>query len=204
MSRVARLQQCTALSKRSGTRCRRWASAGLSVCVMHGGGTKAARAKAARAREHEGASFAAERLGVAVVADPVTALLGSLYEALGRREFWSAQVAMLTPGYDRVGGSVIGRDHLGDQRVHIAVSEHAAAIEQCARIAGAALKVGIEARRIEVAEEHARAIVRVLNGVLAKAGIDVFDAQVRGWVSAEIRALGGGDAIDVEAVGGDE
>jgi hypothetical protein len=38
-------RQCTAKSKQSGVRCKRRPIPGGSVCVMHGGGTAAARAK---------------------------------------------------------------------------------------------------------------------------------------------------------------
>lgn len=54
-------RQCIAHSKASGQQCRRLAMRGLRVCVVHGGATRAARAKAAE-RIQQASGFAADLL----------------------------------------------------------------------------------------------------------------------------------------------
>ncbi len=61
-------RQCTAMSKHTGTQCRRMAMRGLRVCVVHGGATKAARTKAAE-RISAATGYAADML-VEFMANP--------------------------------------------------------------------------------------------------------------------------------------
>ncbi|WP_336646275.1 hypothetical protein [Microbacterium sp. USHLN186] len=61
-------RQCTAHSKHTGEQCRRFAMRGLRVCVVHGGATRQAKAKAAQ-RIQEASGYAADLL-VELMANP--------------------------------------------------------------------------------------------------------------------------------------
>lgn len=61
-------RQCTAMSKHTGQQCGRYAMKGLRVCVMHGGATRQAKAKAAE-RIQQASGYAADLL-VEMMANP--------------------------------------------------------------------------------------------------------------------------------------
>lgn len=61
-------RQCTAHSKHTGQQCGRYAMRGLRVCVVHGGATRQAKAKAAQ-RIQEASGYAADLL-VELMANP--------------------------------------------------------------------------------------------------------------------------------------
>jgi len=61
-------RQCTAMSKHTGKQCQRFAMRGLRVCVVHGGATRAAKAKAAE-RISAASGYAADLL-VEFMANP--------------------------------------------------------------------------------------------------------------------------------------
>jgi len=49
------MAQCTAKSKRSKQRCRKWAMRGKTVCHIHGGKSKGAKTKAGKERSRQAA-----------------------------------------------------------------------------------------------------------------------------------------------------
>lgn len=76
--------RCTATSKQSGQRCKRWPIPGGHVCVMHGGGSPLVKAKAE------------QRLAMLVA--PAIARLGQLVD---QREFPSVAIAAVKDVLDR-------------------------------------------------------------------------------------------------------
>lgn len=90
-------RRCTAKSKQSGQRCKRAAIVGGTVCKMHGGGTKAAKAKAAARSAQIKAEEKAQRMvaQAGVDVDPIEHLIDSLHRASALVEVWGAMVAEL-------------------------------------------------------------------------------------------------------------
>lgn len=88
-------RQCTATSKQSGQQCKRAATPGGKTCVMHGSGTKAARAAAARSRQRAEAERAVATLGLAVDVSPTEALLEEVRWTAGHVQWLRARVQEL-------------------------------------------------------------------------------------------------------------
>ena len=69
---VGRKRQCTATSKATGERCKRYVSAGMRTCRVHGSATRRTKVAAAK-RIAQASGYAAEML-VEFMADPATPL----------------------------------------------------------------------------------------------------------------------------------
>jgi hypothetical protein len=133
--------RCSATSKRSGQRCRRWAVRGLSVCHVHGGATKAARAKSDRAVEQlkpaEGARTRSRRDG---------------------RDAGGAPARRPARG-SRDGGQ---HGHLGDGRPHVFVSMLREWTSELGRLSKLARDAGIDERRVRMNEAEGHFLASVI------------------------------------------
>lgn len=172
---------------------------GVGHCKRHGGST-AAQSKAA---EVEIARRECDRLGIPVEIDPGEALMQELWETAGNVAFYRALVQQLpthpepdvfvTGGADDAGDytlahwergapGVYGRMYhesglpTGEARPHVLVTLYNAERKHLTDVATAALRAGVEERRVRMAEADAARI---------------FGAQV-----AALAAIGMGDRLD--------
>lgn len=166
--------QCTAKSKQSGSRCRRAAIPGGSVCWMHGGASPATRAAAQRRLEDirlngEIGAMLAE-LDLPERADSLASLRDALLTARNQRALYQVLVAGLGATSARVvdgesevvlRSGIVGPDHLGDLRTHPFVTELGVWTDREARIAKLAIDAGLDEREASVDRETVVALDRI-------------------------------------------
>ena len=169
----------------AGRQCRKRPINGATVCRTHGGSAPQVIAAAQRRLEERKAVLAAETFGLPREVDPHTALLEELHRTAGAVEWLGAVVAdlkrnSLTWGKTRskTGGEDHGTTYEARPNAYYAVAK-------------TCVDVGIEERRVRVAEESGRLLAGVVRAVLDR--LDLTEEQ-RALslvvVPEEFRALG--------------
>jgi len=168
-------EQCTAKSKQSGERCKRWARPGLSVCIIHGGGTKKAIAKAervhaARLAESEAAQAVALFGGRRDI-HPAAALLELVQTKAREVEYWRYRVANLdeqdlTWGVTKVkdGGQDGGETQEAKPAIELVMLRQAE--QDMASYAEKSLKAGVDQQMIMIAQSQAAQLMGLIRAVL--------------------------------------
>ena len=207
------MARCIAKAKSTGEQCQRSAIAGGTVCRVHGGATKAAKAAAARQLEAERAAAAVARIGLRVEGDPIAHMLDVIAYQAGMVAYWRSVVESLdddslTWGATKVNDGPTGTTE--EAKPHIAYSLLDEAQSKLVRYCAEALKAGVAERQVRLAEQQGslmsalqRAVLsRMLDavlGLLAEHGVtgaEVVSAMRDGWsasaavvVPEEIRRL---------------
>lgn len=195
-------RQCTATSKQSGQRCKRYAHPGATVCVIHGAAAPRAKAAAARRREQEAAERAVALFGAPKDVEPSQALLDLVHWTAGEVEYWREQVrqlaadepAALTWGKTRekTGGQDVGDTYEAKPAIQYVMLY--AAQDRLAQYAAAALKAGVEERRVRLAESQGSLVADVIRRILDALGLDERQRElVPQVVPAQLRLLAGGE-----------
>lgn len=173
-------QKCTA-KNRYGEPCKRWASKGGKVCARHGGATANSKAKnAERYEEHlleKRAEKELRRLGKAREVHPAEALLESVYLAAGEVDFWREKMsglseAELTWGrtQNRTGRGPEGPVDIDtfEAKPHVYKVMFDQAQEKLVKFSAAALKAGVDERRIQLAEKQGAMVGEVIKRILER------------------------------------
>lgn len=222
-------QQCEATAKATGERCARKAIAGGTVCRVHGGAAPAVKAAAARRVEEAKAAAAVATLGLRRDISPTDALLEEVQWTAGHVAWLRTKVQELDEQPSRevedsdgelvdLGGQhslvwgVTKEKTGGDDRG--TTQEAAPSVwyvlyererKHLVAAASAALKAGVEERRVRLAEQQgdlvAGVLRSILDGLLAAmlaAGMaetlrDVWAQQVSVIVPRELRRVAGPD-----------
>ena len=180
---------CEAKTKK-GTPCQRGAGYGTKHlgqgrCKFHGGATPNA--------EVAGQVFLARReamvMGVPLDIDPLNAILECIRIAAGEVQYASDRIAELDedeavgpvtvtttrPLKEEKGAesesTTVQEVRLEAPQLHVWILARRQAMDRLAQYSLAALKAGIEERRVRLAEDQGRQIVEVLKGVLAELGV---------------------------------
>ena len=162
--------QCKATA-RSGNRCKRRPIPGGTVCVMHGGKAPAVQAAAQRRLEERKALLAVETLGLPREVDPHTALLEELHRTAGAVEWLGAVVAdlkrsSLTWGQTRrkTGGEDHGVTYEAGPNTwyELWMRERRHLLD----VSKTCIGVGIEERRVRLAEDAGKQLAGVVRAVL--------------------------------------
>lgn len=162
---IVRSQQCSATSKRSGEQCRRLATKGTHVCMMHGAAS--ARVKTAAAKR----VALAEALARGEKRHPWEVLEDALH---------SADTLMA----DAMAGVQAG------QLDAALVDKFVAAIERAHRMAKVNLDAGIDQRKLRLAEAQAGQMHQVFTRVLAQLGLTAEQkARVPELLKREIKGV---------------
>lgn len=186
-------RKCTG-HKSNGDLCERWAVAGGTVCPSHGGRAPQVRAAAQRRQAEAGARRAMATYGTPVEVDPLDALLGELWRTAGHVQWLGELIGELeheTTARARVSGddhSSSGRSGLKQYTtdkgltwekpaVWVELYQHERA--HLARVATDCLKVGIEERRVRLAEDQGRMIAGVMRSFAVAMGLDPATEAVR-------------------------
>lgn len=162
---------------------------GVGCCRRHGGATESHERKARR----EIARSECDRLGVAVQIDPGDALIRELWEARGNFEFYRKLVEQLAthPEPDRfIPGEESSDGHwkqgepgiygptrhvsgipTGEAKPHVLVQMYMDERKHLVHVAKTCITVGIEERRVKLAEDQGRLIADILTGVLTELGV---------------------------------
>lgn len=187
---------------------------GLDVCAVHGG--KAPRAKAAAEKRvaEQTARRELARLGQPRVIDPGAAILDLVHWTAGEVQFWRHKVVQLaetdeealtwgmTSSTDKTSGQWPGTDVTHSASEPVAYKLMVDASNRLERYATAALKAGVEERRVRLAEQQGqiaveliRRILDALYAALVASGISedllraAWAAAVEEVVPREIRAM---------------
>ena len=193
--------RCSA-KRRNGEGCGAWAVKGATVCRMHGGSSPQARAAAARRVQEEKAAKAVQRLAQPIETDPSQALLDLVSSAAGEVAYWRARVdeiqdrdeKRLTSGLTKI---TEGKDRGGVTTLRtvetIAAIEYrmwTAAQDRLAQYATAALRAGVEERRVRIAEDQGALVAQVIRRILDRLDLSEWQAEMVGSiVPEELRAL---------------
>lgn len=182
--------------RRDGKPCGQWPVKGAEVCRMHGGSSPQAKAAAARRLEEEKARKIAERVTGVIEVDPGQALIDLVHGAAGEVAYWRAEVdriqeehpAQMTMGVTRVEKGKRDRADV-DMRileagVPVAYRMWTEARERLARYATAALKAGIDERRVQLAEDQGALMAQVIRGIYADLGLTVEQQARSGEIAA--------------------
>lgn len=149
---------------------------GFEVCRMHGGGTQGAKDKAAERLATMAAAQEVARLGLRIEVHPAEALLDLVHWTAGEVAYWRAQVVAiedeggrrsLTWGVtkEKSGGDDRGTTQEAKPNIAYVMLERAS--DRLASYAAAALKAGVDERRVRLAESQGALVADVIKGILA-------------------------------------
>ena len=143
---------------------------------MHGAGTKFAQEKAAERLATIAAAEEVARLGIRVDVHPAEALLDLVHWTAGEVAYWRAKTVeiadadgpdALTWGTTRVKEGGDDRGTTQEAKPHIYLVMLRDASDRLASYATAALKAGVEERRVQLAQAHGIAVAGAIRGILA-------------------------------------
>ena len=168
---------CGAKTRNGGT-CRNAPLPGTNRCRMHGGASPQAQAKARERLAVAKAELEVARLGARRDIHPADALLELVHWTAGEVDYWRARVVALaeTDEDALTWGTTQHRDGVGPEGpVDITTREAAPnvayrmltdASNRLAAYASAALKAGVEERRVRLAEKQGALVADVIRGIL--------------------------------------
>jgi hypothetical protein len=164
--------------KKSGGTCRQeagWGTdhVGHGRCKLHGGMAPSGR----KAAQRQAAEEAVGTYGLPREIDPHAALLEELHRTAGHVAWLQTQVAELE--VDEVTHLIVANDHdddkrkleVIDERTNVWIDLYQRERKHFAAIAKTCVDVGIEERRVRLAEQEGQLIAQVLRGVLTELGV---------------------------------
>lgn len=194
------MSACTATS-RSGNQCKLPAVPGATVCRVHGGAAPQVKAAANRRLEYATAQQAATQLGLKIDTSPQQALIDEVQRAAGMVAYYGQKVAELAEtdpqrlvnGVTRVEqreGFQAGTTKTVEATTNVWLRLWNEERDRLTRVAAAALKAGIEERRVQLAEAQGALIADVIRRILGRLNLTPDQsALVSEVVPAELRAL---------------
>ena len=177
--------------------CKAYAMKGQTVCSAHGGRSPQARAAGERRVAEERAAKVAARLAQPVDTDPARALLDLVSSAAGEVAYWRARVdeiqdrdeKRLTSGLTKI---TEGKDRGGVTTLRtvetVAAIEYrmwVGAQERLARYATAALRAGVEERRVRIAEDLGSHMVGLIRRILDRLDLQAWQEELASTVVPE-------------------
>jgi len=170
---------------------------GLNVCAKHGGGAKHARTAAARrVAEIELRAEAAQdltRLGVRLEVTPIEALEAMLWEAAGTVAVLRQMVAELPLAAQQFADpergvesrdGIYGRTYhqsgvpTGEAKPHVLVGMYNDERDRLANIAAVCAKLGLDDRRVRLAEVQTERLLAGVTRAIAEVGLDAAQVQI--------------------------
>lgn len=197
-------QQCSAKAKSTGKQCARYAIEGGKVCRAHGGASKQVRAAAKRRREEAKAVKAVALFAAPVDVDPSQALLDLVHWTAGEVTYWRTQVQALagenadaltwgkTKHVEGAGAEGYVNQDTEEAAPHIAYRMLTDAQDRLAKYATAALRAGVEERRVRLAEQQGELVAGAIRAILTDLGLTAEQsARVPEVVPRHLRLLAG-------------
>jgi hypothetical protein len=190
-------QRCTARNQ-AGGQCRNPAVPGATVCRFHGGAAPQVQEAAQRRIALAEARLAAETLGLLIDISPEQALLDEVQRAAGMVAFYQARVEEIADGgfNSLVFGltkSKIGGEDGGDTfeaKPNVWLELFNGERDRLVKVCAAALRAGIEERRVKLAEQQGILVAAVIRRILTRLNLSDEQAALVGTVvPEELRAL---------------
>ena len=172
--------KCTAHT-RAGNPCGQKRMDGQTVCRMHGGSAPQSLEAAERRKVERQALLAAEAFGLPREVDPHTALLEELHRTAGAVQWLGAIVADLeadaivwgrvkeTHGTQLERGTDNGTTYAAQTNAFVKLWQEER--DRLAKVAKTCVDVGIEERRVRVAEAAGQQLASVVRAVLDRLGL---------------------------------
>lgn len=194
---------CTAHTS-AGRPCKRPPNRGMNVCQSHGGASpRAIEGRDKRARE-DAARADAARFAARTDIHPAEALLELVHYQAGIVTYWRGRVEDVTED-DLVWGQTKHESGFGPEGPidkgtteavpHVAYRLLVEAQDKLAAYAAAALKAGVDERRVRLAEGQGALVAQVIRGILDQLHLTPEQAElVPTVVPAQLRLLTGGAA----------
>lgn len=161
---------------RTGRPCSNPPVTGATVCRMHGGASPQVKRAAERRAKEQQAAQAVVTYGLAREIDPHTALLEELHRTAGHVAWLQAHIAELEQT-DLTHLIVVnddgrnGKTEVIDERPNVFVDLYQRERKHFADVAKTCIAVGIEERRITLAEQQGALLAQVIRGVLSDLGV---------------------------------
>lgn len=187
--------KCTA-HKKNGEPCKAWAIKGTNVCRTHGGMRKKTREAGKRRVAEAKASKAMRLFAAPVETTPGDALLELVQWTAGEVRYWRAEVERiaaespdeLTWGRTKHTEGE-GPDGYVNQDVEEATPPVAYTLlnnaqDRLAKYAAAALRAGVEERRVKLAEDQGALIAQVIRGIFRDLNLSPEQEAISGEVAA--------------------
>lgn len=189
--------QCKA-HRRNGDQCGNHAIKGAEVCRMHGGSIPAVKAKAAQRVAEEKAAAKMRLFAAPVEIDPAQALLELVQWTAGEVRYWRAEVHRISEDdpdnltwgktREKSGGDDFGTTEEAGPPVAYRMLESAQ--DRLAKYAAAALRAGVEERRVKLAEDQGALVAQVIRRILDRLDLAEWQTElVSTVVPEELRAL---------------
>lgn len=177
--------RCTAHNQ-SGSQCKNPAVPGATVCRFHGGAAPQVKAAAQRRLALADAHLAAETLGLLVDVSPEQALLDEVQRCAGMVAFYQRQVELLAEVNVE---KLVPKGPFGQYRsewVKLFNEER----DRLTHTSAAAIRAGIEERRVQLAEQQGQLVAAVIRRILTRLNLTDDQASlVATVVPEELRAL---------------
>lgn len=188
-------ERCVGRSKRTGERCRKFPMRGSTVCKFHGGKSPQALAAAKRRLEEAEAEKAVVSLGVRRDVMPGDALLEEVQWTAGHVAFLRGKVQELEDK-ELVWGKTKYKENLDGFEVTEAAATsvwydlYERERKHLVQVCTAALKAGVEERRVRLAESQGQQVAAVIQRVLDGLGLSPGQLElVPTVVPAALRAI---------------
>lgn len=199
-------QQCTAKAKSTGVQCARYAIEGGTTCRVHGSGSKTAKAAAARRIAEQKAALEAEKavttLGLARDISPTEALLEEIRWTAGHVEWARMRLQQLDPDEltwglrevkEKTSDDGYEKSTKESSAVHVWYELYMRERQHLTRVCEAAIRAGVEERRVRLAEQYADVICTLLDRVIEDLRLTPAQAaEAPAIVSRHLRLLAGG------------
>lgn len=196
--------RCKARARSTGEQCKRKAIEGLTVCRSHGGATRKGLAKSARVKAEAKAAQVVRLFAEPVTVDPSQAILDLVHWTAGEVTYWRVQVQALaeddakaltwsqTKHEDGIGKDGPVDTDTSEAVPHVAYRMLTDAQDRLAKYATAALRAGVEERRVRLAEQQGELVAGAIRAILADLQLTAEQsARVGEVVPRHLRLLAG-------------
>lgn len=179
---------------RNGGECKRpagWGTShpGYKTCKLHGGSMR----NHVKAAQNEQALEAVQKYALPIKTDPHEALIDELERTAGWVAFLNEQVQAIEKVAQMRQLKGGGRDGIPEEVPHIWIQMLAQERSHLLNVAKTCVAVGIEERRVKIAEQQGELIAGVVRGLLEDLKIPVTD-EVRKIVRNRLTVIQGGAA----------
>lgn len=164
-------QRCIGTNRESGERCRRHHPPGAAVCYKHGGNAPQVRAKAAQRTAVEKAKVMAATYGLPIEITPERAILEEVHRTAGHVAWLAQQIHAMTEG-ELVWGITRVKEGGDDRGVteeavpHAYLKLYQTERAHLAKVCADAIRVGIEARQVKLAEQQGAMVAQAIRAIL--------------------------------------
>lgn len=186
---------CHGTNKESGERCRLRHEPGTTVCFRHGGNAPQVRNKARQRHTEQEVRAMAETYGLPIEITPERAIIAEVHRTAGIIAWLEAQIRELSP--DEVAWGITRVKEGGDDRgttreaaPHTLIRLYQTERAHLAKVAADAIRVGIEARQVKLAETQGAMVAAAVRAILADLKLTAAQQALVGTVVPQhLRAL---------------